>query len=209
MAQTIGERIREAREARKMSQADLARHMGLSRASISQWESGATAPTRKNYPDLAKLFGWSPTMGGPHPPVSAATSHQNARFVKSYDWGSIFGIQQGSVPAVGEVQVRIDLPEDTFHTHVPDDAMKPVYEGVGGFASGDEILASPSLQPKRGSIVIALLDRDEAPILRQYIPRGNAVDLIATNDEFPAVSINTVSPGRIFGVVVEHRKRLT
>lgn len=41
---TIGERITEAREARGLSQAALARRIGISRSAISQWESNGTTP---------------------------------------------------------------------------------------------------------------------------------------------------------------------
>lgn len=38
----MGERIRETREAAKLSQADVAKVIGVSRNSVSQWENGST-----------------------------------------------------------------------------------------------------------------------------------------------------------------------
>jgi phage repressor protein C with HTH and peptisase S24 domain len=52
---TLGSRIKEAREAEGLSQAALARHVGTSRASVSQWESDATEPTGTNLVKIARF----------------------------------------------------------------------------------------------------------------------------------------------------------
>ncbi|TBW67980.1 helix-turn-helix transcriptional regulator, partial [Staphylococcus epidermidis] len=45
----LGERIKENRELKSMSQDDLANYLKVSRQSVSKWESG------KNYPSLVIL----------------------------------------------------------------------------------------------------------------------------------------------------------
>jgi transcriptional regulator with XRE-family HTH domain len=45
----LGDAIRAAREARRLSQAALARYFAITRSAVNQWESG------KNIPDLRKL----------------------------------------------------------------------------------------------------------------------------------------------------------
>ncbi|MCE5182342.1 MAG: helix-turn-helix domain-containing protein [Betaproteobacteria bacterium] len=44
----IGHRIKEARDAAKLSQAELARVIGVSQPTVSDWESLKTAPTTDN-----------------------------------------------------------------------------------------------------------------------------------------------------------------
>ena len=53
---TIGDRIKEAREAKGFSQAKLAREVGVSREAVSQWESGGL-PTMGNLTKIAKTTG--------------------------------------------------------------------------------------------------------------------------------------------------------
>jgi len=43
---TIGDRIRTLRQARGMSQAELADYCGVTKSAVSQWESGTTANIR-------------------------------------------------------------------------------------------------------------------------------------------------------------------
>jgi transcriptional regulator with XRE-family HTH domain len=53
---SVGQRIREAREAAQLTQQDLAKHLARSRACVSQWEGDVTSPTLASLSDLAKLL---------------------------------------------------------------------------------------------------------------------------------------------------------
>lgn len=107
------------------------------------------------------------------------------------------------------VVVDTDLPDDITYTVVADDAMMPVSRtGVGGYVPGDKIGFSQSTKPRDGAVVIAALEGHDTPILREYRERGSAIDLIATNEEYPLVSITKRTPGRIIAVVIEHRRRV-
>lgn len=56
MIETIGSRITRLREQSGMSQADLARRMNISRASVQSWECGVNYPSTDNLISLAKIF---------------------------------------------------------------------------------------------------------------------------------------------------------
>jgi transcriptional regulator with XRE-family HTH domain len=56
---TAGQRIRRARENRGWTQQDLADRLGISRASISQWESNLYRPGREAIRALVKVLGKS------------------------------------------------------------------------------------------------------------------------------------------------------
>ena len=43
-----GQRLKEIREAQGMSQASVAKHLGISRSSYFNWENGKTKPNQKN-----------------------------------------------------------------------------------------------------------------------------------------------------------------
>lgn len=51
------ERIRQARREQKITQEALGKRIGVSKATISQWESGTTEPNGKNLVNLAKELG--------------------------------------------------------------------------------------------------------------------------------------------------------
>ena len=55
--QTISDNIRNLRKASNMSQDELAEKLGVSRQSVSLWETGQTQPTIDNIVALAKIFG--------------------------------------------------------------------------------------------------------------------------------------------------------
>lgn len=55
----IGERLREQRKARQLSQAKLAEALHLSRQSISKWENGTALPSFANVVAISELFGIS------------------------------------------------------------------------------------------------------------------------------------------------------
>lgn len=53
---TLGERIKYAREAAKLTQNEVSRHFGISRVSVTQWESSTTKPDIARIADLAVLL---------------------------------------------------------------------------------------------------------------------------------------------------------
>ena len=56
---TIGSRIQALRKERGMSQEELANKLSVSRQTVSQWETGQTAPSIDNIYTLKDIFGVS------------------------------------------------------------------------------------------------------------------------------------------------------
>ena len=54
---SLGERIREQRKSRRMSQEKVAELVGVSRQAVAKWESGQSVPTTENLLRLAEAFG--------------------------------------------------------------------------------------------------------------------------------------------------------
>ncbi|WP_413604595.1 helix-turn-helix domain-containing protein [Evtepia gabavorous] len=52
----IAERIKELRQARGWTQADLARRLGVTRNGVNSWEQGLSMPSPASLVDLARLF---------------------------------------------------------------------------------------------------------------------------------------------------------
>ena len=55
--ETLGERIRAARQAAGLSQEKLAERLGLTRQAVTKWETGQSAPSTENLLRLAEVLG--------------------------------------------------------------------------------------------------------------------------------------------------------
>ena len=59
MTVQLGEKIRELRKKRGISQEVLAQYLGVTFQAVSKWETGTADPSTSNLLALAKLFGVS------------------------------------------------------------------------------------------------------------------------------------------------------
>lgn len=53
---SLAEKIKQLRERTSLTQADLARQMGLTRSSVNAWEMGLSVPSTQYVVELAKTF---------------------------------------------------------------------------------------------------------------------------------------------------------
>lgn len=58
---TIGERIKEARKAKKLTQTELGAMLGFKKSAISAWETGQNKPDSEDVERLCGALGVSPT----------------------------------------------------------------------------------------------------------------------------------------------------
>ena len=56
MINAIDEKIKSLRSANKMTQADLARRLNITRASVNAWEMGISKPSIEFIAELARIF---------------------------------------------------------------------------------------------------------------------------------------------------------
>ena len=73
---TLGERIREQRKARGMSQEMVAGRLGVSRQAVAKWESGQSAPSAENLHRLAELLGTTAGSLLDSPAVGSGSAEQ-------------------------------------------------------------------------------------------------------------------------------------
>ena len=52
----VAERIRQLREDKGLTQADLARRLGITRSSVNAWELGISVPSTQYVVELAQIF---------------------------------------------------------------------------------------------------------------------------------------------------------
>ncbi|MGH8568864.1 MAG: LexA family protein, partial [Gammaproteobacteria bacterium] len=96
-----------------------------------------------------------------------------------------------------------------------DRAFALVVEGesmIDEFYPGDIVIVDPDIAPRPGDYVVAKMKAEEAVTFRKYRPRGMdkggkpIVELAPLNEDYPAKTIDSTTPGLVIGTMVEHRK---
>lgn len=221
VSEEIGRAIRLAREALGLSQTELGKRVGVTRSAVSQWEKGLTVPSRDRALVVAQtlnlplsLFAGDPSWSN----VEAAPQPTDFRWVPIIDW--VCAGKGASAVDPYPVGQGVDykqvsgVSELAFILIVRGSSMEPK------FHEGDTLVVDPAKDPLPNQYVIAELLPEGTPeghgsvIFRQYKPRGpqfdghRVFDLVPLNPEESTITVNRANPGRVIGVVVEHRETL-
>ena len=128
-----GQRLKEIREAQGMSQASVAKHLGISRSSYFNWENGKTKPNQKNLSVLAELFGVAETYFlSEHEIVEQEAEKQKAPVISLYSYKVFERLSAGTGYTYfgdgnyDEVFYDEELDHD-FASWVFGDSMEPTY----------------------------------------------------------------------------------
>lgn len=166
----IGDKIRRAREAVALSQAEMATALGISQAGYAKIENGSTV--RSRYLEEVLRFLKLDLEGNP---VEAGQGGYKAApsFLGGRDLPVFSAVEGGP----GEMVVSTDpidmIPRPWFFERVKDafavvvigDSMYPLYE------PGDMVLVHPKLPPIRGRDAVFITDNDEFGEFKATIKR--------------------------------------
>lgn len=222
--ETINDRIAARRRAQKMSQDELARRIGITRVSISKWESGLNQPKGRYLNDLAAALGvtveWLLTGDGSAPEssgepripgyhnVEPAVIYQGKRipilsYVQAGNWREMCEQVTAFDGNVEYVSAGGEIGPYGFGLWLRGDSMVPL------FKEGDLIIVDPDESPQPGDYVVAKNGSDEATF-KKYRPRGidengqEVFELVPLNDDYPTMHSDRQHI-QIIGVMVEHR----
>ncbi|MBL0666063.1 helix-turn-helix domain-containing protein [Aeromonas jandaei] len=222
--ETINDRIAARRRAQKMSQDELARRIGITRVSISKWESGLNQPKGRYLNDLAAALGvtveWLLTGEGSAPEssgepripgyhnVEPAVIYQGKRipilsYVQAGNWREMCEQATAFDGNVEYVSAGGEIGPYGFGLWLRGDSMLPQ------FKEGDLIIVDPDESPQPGDYVVAKNGSNEATF-KKYRPRGidengqEVFELVPLNDDYPTMHSDRQHI-QIIGVMVEHR----
>ncbi len=180
---TIGEVIRKLRQNAGMPQARLARLVGVTRSSISQWESGRDYPRLKHIEKMAAIFGVSPTIF-----FSDSDFREHVRICER---GEIF------LPVLSYVHAGLGVqkePEELLLVTL-EEARKAHYAmKVKGRSmeptlfEGDYIGVRQQSVATTGDIVVALVDEFDEVTVKRLKQIATEIILVPDNPEFPTYS---------------------
>lgn len=168
---SLGERIRQARERKGLTQADVASHFGIKSAAVTQWEAGTTRPASTRLQPLAKLLGvtveWL-TADEPGPELTTLPPNvRNADHIEPLQrgqlpkdvpvYGTAVGGSDGDFTLNGSRTDYVRRPpgiatvRGVFAIYCQGDSMKPWRE------QGDLVYIHPSRPARPGDYVLVEL----------------------------------------------------
>ena len=191
-------RIREMRRGQGISQAELAKRVGVHQTAISQWENGRTGPDRKSLAKLAQALNVS--------------------------FDDLLGTQSVCcrVPILGEIHagLPVEAVQDVlgYEEITPETArrgshfaLRVVGESMlPRFCPGDVVIVRQQSDAESGEIVVALVSDSDATV-KKLIKKENGIVLMPLNPAFEPM-VYTVQeiaslPVTVLGKVVELRAR--
>lgn len=211
----FGTRLREARKAAKMTQATLAKKVGIGQSTVAELEK--TGNGSSHVPAIAVVLGCSAlwlatgegamrdgfdsnvtpvTMGmRPYPVISHVQAGALKEISVPYGPGDGFDVEYGDDEA----------SQWSFFLEIEGDSMLP------DFRPGDRVLIDPDVSPNPGDYVAARNTKQEATF-KKYRVRGidesghEVFELVPLNNDYPVLR----SDERhlvVIGTMIEHRRK--
>ena len=152
---TVGDRIVEARKAKDMTQLDLSKRLGVSRAAVGQWEINATSPSIAKLEEVALVLGVEPQwlaynvrVGEPRI-VYRNPERDNINWLPELTFGESLGaLAEGDrwgIPGEYLTRELRSSPTDTAVCTVNSHAIEPAYEyGDKVFVDRSDTRPSPA-----------------------------------------------------------------
>lgn len=210
MRNSLGERLRSAREAKAMDQTTLAEKAGVVTRTLQRWEKGEQVPDGVAITRLAKATGvqasWLLTGEGEMYAVPArpdnvyalpGSSRRRSRLV---DIPLVSAVPAGKVatqfhPDYVDDYVTVDDVKDpqAFALKVKGNSMAPRIE------DGDVVIVSPHQEARSGDICVVRVDGEDT--LKRVKMEGGYVHLIPLNPEFDVVTVKRKDVNFVWKVV--------
>lgn len=203
---TFGERLKELRTARSLSQTELAKALGISKQAVSQYERGLRFP--KDYDQIADYFNvdMDYLMGR----SDVTTKILNPIKLGDFRIPVVATIAAGS-PIYSDEHI-IDYLDwdkdphgDVFGLMIKGDSMLP------RIRDGDIVIVDKSLEWKDGDIIVATVNGNEGTCKRLKL-YSDGIALMSTNPSYEPIYFSSKEvedvPVRIIGKVIEFRAKL-
>lgn len=185
----------------KISQAEIARRLGVQRSSISDWKLGKAEPSINMIHKLAEALDVSP---------AELLGEKSPQYVDLSQWVTLPVI--GKVPAgvaleaIEEYEGEIVVPpEDArpgyFALKVSGDSMYP------RVLSGDVVVVAPNQEPHNGQVVVTRVNCQGEVTLKEFQRDGDTILLVPENNAYQTKVFRPGSDLKIVGVVVSLQRR--
>lgn len=205
---TIGQRVRQARKARKLNQTQLADMIGVSQAAISELEVREDASS-KHLIDIAGALDVNPVWlatgegdmcgNGDSFGREISLTAVDIRTVPLISWvhaGSFKEVVTDMTVAKDFIHCSTRCSPSTYALRVEGESM------MDRFRPGQVIFVDPEVAPVSGQYVIAMLEDSGRATFKQLITDGGEQYLKALNKDWPERIIKVSENCRIIGTVI-------
>lgn len=204
----IGSKIKAARKAAHMGQAELGEAIGIGKSSISEWESGKRSPDIDKVKDIAKVLNVTPAylMGWNEPsPASRPLPAGLLPVVKRRI--PIIGHVAAGVPIMAEREYE-EYEDDTYGIscdyvlRVEGDSMEP------RVMNGDIVYVRQ--QPDVDDGQIAVVGVDDSVTLKVVYHLPNGLQLVSLNPKYKPMIYTQSNTDylAVIGLAVAYKRRL-
>jgi transcriptional regulator with XRE-family HTH domain len=204
----LGQRIRDLRHARKLSQTDVARLMDLSKQTVSGWESGAAPPQLRNLVRFAAILGTDAgsLLDGLSDDLETSEDTQR-RLLAASHVVPLYSLEDaGKIMRTPDLRAEPDRYIATVTRHPPG-ALAALITGVAmapRFAEGDTVTFESAAMAEPGALVLAYVGGRF--LFRRFLPhvegRCERAVLRALNRDYPDIEMHRGDA--VLGRMVEH-----
>lgn len=208
----FSERLKMARKAKKYSQAEVSRLLGVTQQAVGKWETGRSTPDPQTVARLAEILDTTAD-------VLLGLQTENAAGPGAVGRNAFSRYTQCLIPVVGTVRAgygalafeedygseyaSVKDPQNYFYLVVKGDSMEP------RISDGDLALVHRQSTLDNGDLGVMVYGTDGEGTLKKYIQRGNAVVLQPFNPAYEELVIKGEDLDHLYiaGKVVETKAK--
>ena len=193
----FAERLKEARKAKRYSQAEVSRMLGVTQQAVGKWETGRSTPDPQTVARLAEILDTPAAVG----------RNAFSRYTESQV--PVVGTVRAGYGALafeedyGKEYACVKDPENYFFLVVKGDSMEP------RISDGDLALVHRQNTLDNGDLGVLVYGSDGEGTLKKYIQRGNSVVLHPFNPAYEEMVIKGEELDHLYiaGKVVETKAK--
>ena len=205
----FGYRLSQAVKKSKHSASDVARATGRTPQAVMQWEKGETFPRLDNLLAIAKKLdvdlGWLLTGRGNQAGGGLSAVGSIGRIVPHINWKDATTTHaEKSARSKGQIHSFVDVGSEAFALCVEDES------NSDDLLPGDVIVIDPAIKPCPGDMVLAVIDGQEFPLLRQFREvsatenGGLNAQFVPLNSFWGSITLTSSDKYEIVGVMAQH-----
>ena len=207
----FADRLREARKAKRYSQTEVSRMLGVTQQAVGKWETGRSTPDPQTVARLAEILDTTADalLGLQQAPATAPAVGRNAFSRYTESLVPVVGTVRAGYGALafeedyGKEYASVKDPQNYFYLVVKGDSMEP------RISDGDLALVHRQNPLENGDLGVLVYGSDGEGTLKKYIQRGNSVILHPFNPDYEELVIKGEELDHLYiaGKVVETKAK--
>ena len=207
----FADRLREARKAKRYSQTEVSRMLGVTQQAVGKWETGRSTPDPQTVARLAEILDTTADalLGLQQAPATAPAVGRNAFSRYTESLVPVVGTVRAGYGALafeedyGKEYASVKDPQNYFYLVVKGDSMEP------RISDGDLALVHRQNTLENGDLGVLVYGSDGEGTLKKFIQRGNSVILHPFNPDYEELVIKGEELDHLYiaGKVVETKAK--